>query len=166
VSEAVGTIETVYTPDAFVDNEKLAKCFQDVADYISLWHWLYGLAYSDVRAGRIEWLTHNTLGLRISNRLDNTPISPGRYDPRLPNLDVAWRQRLHRMRQFIRMSPWYRRRVLEFEHHISDWKAERRLTNADLDVTTRWQANGLLFIKLIDKRLPATADTHMTHKRD
>ena len=158
------TVE-VKAPNAFADNEKLTDLFHGIADHLSLWHWLYGLRYDEIRTGPLVWAHRNLLMFRIWTNVDGRPISMSRYDPRMPNLPKVWKNRIFRMRHFVNMNGWYRRRALDVEHEINNWAAERHLTPKDMDATCRWTSEGVIVIKLVDKRKPMNADTHMIHKR-
>jgi len=155
----------VKSPDAFENNPKLNEFFTMIVDYLSLWHWMYGLHYGDIRINAINWVSHNIISFKAWNAFDGRAISMRRYDPRLPDLPGVHKGRIYRMQDFIRSNPWFRRLMLDAEHHINDWAATYEVPGNMMDVTTRWTDDGLVVIKLIDKRKPITADTYMMHKR-
>jgi len=158
-------IEVGATPDAFEDNEKLNKFFLTIPDYLSVFHWDHGMSYRDIRTSRFTWTTWNTITFRMWTVKDSAPISPIRYDPRMPDSPTPLRQRQYRMQDFIRNNPWFRRYVLDAEHEISDWMRVNKVPNDQLDVATRWTAEGVVVIKLIDKRVMYTDNTMDTHKK-
>ena len=158
-------IEVGKTADAFEDNEKLAKFFQTIPDYLSIFHWDHGMSYREIRTSPFTWTAWDVITFRMWTVKDGMPISPNRYDPRMPDSPTPLRQRVYRMQDFIRNNAWFRRYMLDAEHQINDWMRVNRIPADMLDVSTRWTHEGVVVIKLIDKRSMYTDNTMETHKK-
>lgn len=152
-------------PDALVGLEEVQKVLLGVLDNLSLWCQLYGLQEDKIRCTGPSWQSWNLIFFRLKTA-DGRPLSLNRYDPRLPHREGVFKNRPIRIKDFVAVSPWFRRLAHDLDHHIHGFMRDRFMKKTDLNVTSRWATNGCVLIKLIDKRDPMSPKTFMTHYRD
>jgi len=159
----VPAIETE-TPDVFDGIPDLVNIFNGIADYLSLWCSMYGLREDRIRYRDLQWSTAEILTFRISHQ-DGSPISPIRYDPRLPEIPGVFVARALRMRRFIAGQERFRRLLYECEWAVRSFLAIRGMTRADIELTSRWTSSGRVVLKMIPKSREPNSRRYETHRK-
>jgi hypothetical protein len=133
-----------------------------VADYLSLWCTLYGLREWNIRVSSVSWYNAHTLVFRILDA-DARPISPMRYDPRLPEVSYAFLARAERIRRFVGMSPWYRGVLHDVDRALDKYLRRWDLKAEDVELVNRWTNTGFIVLAVVWKSTPATRRRYQTH---
>lgn len=133
--------------DPFSYSENIARIFYGIADYLSLWGCLYGLDGENIKIGPVGWRSAWILTFKVTTKMGD-PISPQRYDPRLPAGPNAFKSRYWRIRSFVRL-PWFIRLALKVDGHIRTWCHDWKYELTEVNATTRWTREGIVVIKMI-----------------
>lgn len=152
-----------YNP--FVGLDDAVNIFTGLADYLSLWGELYGLNVESLRYSRPVWRTPLMVTFRISEK--RRPVSPKRYDPRLPNVSKVFLRRGYRITRFIAMQPRFRKQMFVMDQDLCACLHRFKLKPAQVEVVSRWDGDGKVILKLIPKRNGAerTGREYLTHMK-
>lgn len=139
--------------------------FTGLADYLSLWSELYGLDIERLRYSRPTWRTPLMTTFRISER--RRPVSPKRYDPRLPNVSQVFLRRGYRITRFIAMQPRFRRQLYLVDQDLRACLDQHLLKPADVEIISRWDGDGKVILKILPRISAAdrTGREYLTHLR-
>jgi hypothetical protein len=150
--------------DPFEGCEDASKVFHGVADYLAIWCNLYGLREDQIVAEHFGWLSESILTFRIRDRR-GIPVSPLRYDTRLPDQPKIFWRRAFWIRRFVSRCRWFRKAVYEADARIRAWLADHGLTYPDVEIVSRWSLTGHVVLKIVEKSTAGNPRRYQTHLR-
>lgn len=151
--------------DPFTGMPEMSQTFYSLADYISVWVHRYGFHVNDIDAGEVGWKTPNMLTFRVWRKgLWRCPLSPAKYDVRLPENPWALRYRIPRVQGFLWQADWFRRVMSRVDGYVREWAEDHWVIPLDrLQVAARWPSSGHVVLKLIHPNAPPGPRRFMTH---